>query len=182
MPATAHFNRWLEGRATSLRRKLRLDAIEPLDPFALADSMRIPVVTPKDIIDLPAACSAHVLGDGASHWSGGTVALPHGGAVVVLNPTHARTRQRATLMEELAHVHLNHQPSEICIHGAMAFRSFKKSQETQAYWLGAAALLPHAAISHCCDGDLCADEIAERYGVSVQLVRFRCNTTGLKVA
>lgn len=165
-----------------LRRRLRLDPIEPLDPFALAAAMKIPVVTPQDIVGLRPECLDHVLGEGGDRWSGGTLPLPDGRAVVVLNPTHALTRRRATLMEELAHVHLKHQPSEICVQGGMSFRSFKKSQETQAYWLGATALLPHAAIAFCCRCELCVEEIAERYGISVQLVRFRCNTTGLKVA
>ena len=67
--------------------------------------------------------------------------------MIILNPIHPDTRKRATLMEELSHIYLGHAPSKLTVvDGGLAFRSFKKTQETEAYWVGAAALVPRVAL------------------------------------
>ncbi|HEX8520900.1 MAG TPA: ImmA/IrrE family metallo-endopeptidase [Tepidisphaeraceae bacterium] len=146
--ATKQFIHWIERRAGELRRLQKLGALDVLNPFELAAAMGVTVIKPTEVQGLSRRCLSELAGAGADHWSAGAITLPDGRAVVAMNPGHAPTRQRATLMEELAHLHLGHQPSELLAVDGQVFRTFKKSQETQAYWVGAAALLPLAVLQH----------------------------------
>jgi hypothetical protein len=58
------------------------------------------------------ACAAELLGRSRDKWSGFVVPV-NGHHVIVINPTHALTRQNATLTEELFHIRLGHKPSKI---------------------------------------------------------------------
>ena len=175
------FGRWVDQRADALRRLQRLGPIAPLDPYALAGAMGVPVVSPSDAVSLGPAFLAHLLGAGARSWSAGTLCLPDGRFVVVMNPTHAETRRRATLMEELAHLHLQHKPSELFPVDGKIFRSYLRSQERQAYSVGATALVPLAALQHARRMNQGAATIAKQYGVSQSLVTFRENVTGVRL-
>ncbi len=147
--ATEHFLAWVERQAQQLRRRVALPPMGILDPYRLAGKMGVRVLTPGDIPGMDPADLQHLLVQGSDSWSAGSIRLPNGQVVIVLNPTHPDTRKRATLMEELAHVHLRHKPSQlIVLDGGVAVRSFKKSQETEAYWVGAAALVPRGVLQH----------------------------------
>src|SRR5947209_10599131 len=89
--------------------------------------------------------------------------------------THAPTRIRATVMEELAHIYLEHPPSQLISVNGLCMRSFKKTHETQAYWVGAAALVPLAILQHAQRAGRCRDDVAIDCGVSAKLVGFREN-------
>jgi hypothetical protein len=109
--------------------------------MSLARDMKARVITPSEICGLDAGCLNQLLVGDSDAWSAGSLRLPDGEVVVVLNPNHPATRKCATLMEELSHLHLGHRPTQlILIDGGPAFRSFKKSQETEAYWVGAARI------------------------------------------
>ena len=108
--------------------------------------------------------------------------LPGQKAVVILNPTHADTRKRASLMEEIAHVYLGHKPSSlIVIKGKTAMRSYKRFQETEAYWTGAAALVPLALMKQSQSAGIQREALAQYCGVSVDLIKFREKITTTKL-
>ncbi|MFT3745615.1 MAG: ImmA/IrrE family metallo-endopeptidase [Pyrinomonadaceae bacterium] len=91
---------------------------QPLDPFALARFANLMVATFDQIEPfLTPETKADLIGDGKNSWSGGAAshALPDGTKLIILNPTHPPTRQRATLMEEVCHVFLGHKPSRLAI-------------------------------------------------------------------
>jgi Zn-dependent peptidase ImmA (M78 family) len=101
----------------------------------------------------------------------------------VMNPTHTAARQRVSLMEELAHLHLGHTPSQLMtFSGATSTRSYNKTNETQAYWVAAASLLPRRALKGAVTLRLKKAEVAERYGVSEELIRFREQVLGIRIA
>ena len=110
--------RHYELRAQSLRdfAGLRRDD-EPLDPFELARYAKIYVADFEMIEGLSPEARAHLLGDGADMWSGGTCArpLPNGWRLVILNPNHAPARHNATLMEEICHVFLGHKATQLSV-------------------------------------------------------------------
>jgi hypothetical protein len=180
--ATEHFLRWVEGKAQALRKLLFLAPMAPLDPFELANKLSAKVVSPSDIPGLNSGCLHQLLMVDSDAWSAGSIHIPNGGVMVVLNPTHPQTRKRATLMEELSHLHLGHTPSKlIVVNGYLAFRSFKKSHETEAYWVGAAALVPRAALERARHNRSERRILASYFGVSRQLVSFRENVTGIRL-
>jgi hypothetical protein len=86
-------------------------------------------------------------------------------------------------MEELSHIYLGHTPTQlILIDGGPAIRTFKKSHETEAYWVGSAALLPRTILESARAGRISRDVLVGRYGVSSALVTFREKVTGIRLS
>jgi Zn-dependent peptidase ImmA (M78 family) len=172
----------VERRGQALRGILQLSPAQPLDPFALAQKMGVELLSPFEIPKLPKVILEHLLNDGSDGWSAGCLRASVSTIVIVYNPNHAVTRRRATLMEELAHVHLRHKGSELVSGGnGTGFRSYKKSEEKEAYWVGAAALLPRSALLNARHQGLGEMTIATQFGVSHALVRFRENVTRVRL-
>ena len=120
-----------------------------------------------------------VLVEEQDKWDGGTMILPDGGRLVVLNPTRCETRQRATIMEELAHLHLGHTPSKFIVIGGITMRTVKKADEKAAYQVGAAALLPARILRGAVTRGYTAEQVAEEHGVSMKLLQMRENFVGV---
>lgn len=177
-----------EIRARGLREfaGLRRDD-EPLDPFALAHHANL-LVAPYDVIEplLTDETKAHLIGDGKNAWSGGAASqtLPNGQKLIILNPTHGKSRQRATLMEEVCHVFLGHQPSRLAIknknkNGETIARDYNEAIEEEAYSTGTAALVPYTALKRMVNEGKTINEIARHFAVSKPLVEFRIKVSRL---
>ena len=175
-------------RALGLRQfaGLRRDD-ERLDPFELARVAKL-FVAPFDQIEplLTDETKKHLLGDGKEMWSGGaaSVTLPNGQKLIILNPTHSRTRQNATLMEEVCHLFLGHKPSRLAIEnknkdGKVIARDYNHSIEEEAYSTGAAALVPYTGLRRMVNAGKTAQEIARHFNVSRALVEYRIKVSRL---
>src|SRR5439155_11268501 len=180
-----------ELRALGLRDFAGVASEQPLDPFKLAKFAKLLVVDFDTIEGLSPESRAHLLGEAADEWSGGACSrpLPSGWRLVILNPAHGKQRNRATLMEEVAHVFLGHQPNRLAIIGrnptvreganqALA-RDYNHDDEEAAYAVGAAALVPYEALRRFVTQGRRASEIARHFGVSRQLVEYRIKVTHL---
>ena len=144
--------------------------------------MKVHVMSLRDIPQIPESVLTRLLIIDRHAWSAGCLPIPNGPVIVVYNPTHALTRQKATIMEELAHVHLKHKGSKLASgDGCLSFRSYNKSEETQAYAVGAAALLPVEVLKKAQEGGTSRELIASERVVSSELVKFRENITGVKL-
>ena len=186
-----------ELRALGLRDFAGVAAEQPLDPFALAQFAKLLVVDFDSIEGLSSESRAHLLGDAANEWSGGACSrpLPNGWRLVILNPAHGKHRNRATLMEEVAHVFLGHQPNRLAVisrnpivrEGASGgaasrqtlARDYNHDDEEAAYAVGAAALVPYEALRRFVNRGRRSGEIARHFGVSRQLVEYRIKVTHL---
>ncbi|MBA2621023.1 MAG: ImmA/IrrE family metallo-endopeptidase [Acidobacteria bacterium] len=177
-----------EIRALGLRdfAGLRRDD-ERLNPFELAGYAKLLVASFEQIEPfLSEETKAHLLGDGSDKWSGGACsqALQNGRKLIVLNPTHNQNRQNATLMEEICHVFLGHKPSRLAIeninkHGKPIARDYRESDEEAAYSVGAAALVPFAALRRMVNQGKTSREIARHFNVSRELVEYRMKISRL---
>jgi hypothetical protein len=160
---------------------------QPLDPFKLAKYAGLLVVSFDEIETLLSKETlAELLGTGKNNWSGGAASkkLPNGKKLIILNPTHAKTRHKATLMEEISHVFLGHKPSRLAIenrdkHGNTIARDYNADIEEEAYATGAAALVPYRALKHFVENGKTAAEIARHYNVSRALVEYRIKISRL---
>jgi hypothetical protein len=181
-----------ELRALGLRDFAGVEADQPLDPFVLAEFAKLLVVDFEQIKGLSDESREHLLGDAADEWSGGACSrpLPNGWKIVILNPAHGLHRNRATLMEEISHVFLGHQANRLAVMseppagGPGTFpkvlaRDYNKADEEAAYAVGAAALVPFAALRRAVLAGHSAEQIARRFGVSRQLVEYRIKVTHL---
>ena len=190
LPASAK-RRQFELRALGLRDFAGVTGDQPLDPFALARFANLLVVDFDTIQGLSSEAREHLLGDGAGQWSGGACSqpLPDGSRLVILNPQHGKQRNRATLMEEVAHVFLGHTPNRLAVVGAdksagkktqrTLARDYNHDDEEAAYAIGSAALVPDAGLRRRVRKGRTAQEIARQFQVSRQLVEYRIKVTHL---
>lgn len=180
--------RQYEIRALGLRDFAGLKSTdEPLNPFDLARYAKLEVVSFDAIKDLLSPETLeHLLGAGSGKWSGGAsgIPLPNGRKLIILNPTHSPTRHQATLMEEICHVFLGHKPSRLEIknhnkNGKEIARDYNELMEEEAYSVGAAALVPFAALRDFIKAGKNSREIARHFNVSRELVEYRMKVSRL---
>jgi hypothetical protein len=197
LPATEK-RKQFELRALGLREFAGVTEDQPLDPFALASFARLLVIDFDSIEGLSAESRTHLLGAAADEWSGGACSrpLPNGWRLVILNPAHGIQRNRATLMEEVAHVFLGHKPNRLAAitrddgpgqstgtanqpGGRMLARDYNQTDEEAAYAVGAAALVPFGALRRLVMEGRPSREIARHFRVSRQLAEYRIKVTHL---
>jgi IrrE N-terminal-like domain len=158
----------------------------PLNPFQLARFANLLVVDFDDVKGMTAEAREHLLGEAAEKWSGGacSIPLPDGRKIVILNPTHGPMRTNATLMEEVSHVFLGHQPSRLKVvsetkEGRKVSREYRHADEEAAYATGAAALVPYSSLRRAIHRGKTAQQIARHFRVSRELVEYRLKVTRL---
>ena len=171
-------------RALGLRAFERARRDAPLDPFALARFASLLVVNFSQVKALNPQAREHLLGAASGDWSGGACSqpLPDGKRIEILNPNHGPQRTAATLMEEICHVFLGHQPNRLAIagkdkDGRAVARDYYKHDEEAAYAIGAAALLPFSSLRRFVLQGKTASEIARHFRVSRDLVAYRLKVT-----
>ncbi len=158
-----------------------------LDPFKLAQYAKL-LVASYDQIEpfLSDETREHLTGAGKNAWSGGAAShtLPDGRKLIILNPTHGKNRQNATLMEEICHVFLGHKPSRLAIenrdkNGKIIARDYNHAIEEEAYSTGAAALVPYTSLRRMVEEGKTSQEIARHFYVSRALVEYRIKVSRL---
>jgi hypothetical protein len=180
--------RHFELRARGLREFAGLTRDDQrLDPFELARFAKL-FVAPFDQIEplLSQETKRHLIGEGKNAWSGGaaSLTLPNGQKLIILNPTHGKNRQNATLMEEICHVFFGHKPSRLAIEtrdkdGNILARDYNHAIEEEAYSTGTAALVPYTALKRMVGEGKTVNEIARHFYVSRALVEFRIKVSRL---
>ena len=183
LPA-GHKWRSFELKALGLRDFARVLGDQPLNPFDLARFANLVVLRFDQIKGLSESAREHLLGPAVEKWSGGACSLPNGMKLVILNPTHGRARTNATLMEEVCHVFLGHQPNRLSVvtkdeRGKVMARDYRKTDEEEAYGVGAAALLPYRSLKRFLLKGKISGEIAVHFRVSRELVEYRMKVTKL---
>ena len=176
--------RKFELKALGLRDFARVLGDQPLDPFALAGFADLIVLSFDQVSGLSEAARAHLLGPAVENWSGGACSLPNGKKLVILNPTHGRTRTNATLMEEICHVFLGHSPNRLSVvtkddRGKVMSRDYRKADEEEAYGVGAAGLVPYRSLKKFVRQKRTSGQIAQHFNVSRDLVEYRMKVTKL---
>jgi hypothetical protein len=158
-----------------------------LNPFELARFAKLLVASFDQVESyLSDETKSQLLGNSKDKWSGGACsqALPDGRKLIILNPTHHKNRQSATLMEEVCHVFLGHKPSRLAIEtknkqGKVIARDYHPEIEEEAYSVGAAALVPFSALKRMIEGGKTSREIARHFSVSRDLIEFRMKISKL---
>lgn len=176
--------RTFELKALGLRDFARIRPNQPLNPFELARFANLIVIGFDQLEGLTEDTREHLLGPAAENWSGGACTLPNGMKLVILNPTHGRSRTNATLMEEICHVFLGHQPNRLSVvirdaRGRVMNRDYRKADEEEAYAVGAAALVPYGSLKKMLWQGKTAKEIGLHFRVSRELVAYRMKVTHL---
>lgn len=189
MSASLPFGRNARGWERSARRLRKRQDLSPhdrLDPWSIAEVVGLRVLDGDEaremIAGLPFPQRTHILNPKSGSWSGGVLPqpLPDDTLLCILNPTHHVRRRKITLMEEVAHIHLEHRPTGLTrVSNGLRSRTFNAKLEKEAYGVGAAALLPWEPFFKLIDSGYSAKEIASDYAVSEPLVIYRIKLTGL---
>lgn len=176
------FKKWSDDKSISIRQELSLYASQPLCAFKLCDYLKIPIFTPKEIPGMNEELLREVLETGNRIWSAASIPINDNDSIIVHNPTHSDARQQSNIMHELAHIICGHKVDKaILANGLSGFlRNYDEVQENEAEWFGACLQLPRPALLYSLKNNLSEDDIALKYNASIEMVRFRINTSGVK--
>ena len=173
------FKSWCEKLSLQLRKDLGRRSTDPLEPAEVAKHMGIQVFSTTDFPELSPESKRDLDAENAG-WS--AVTLEAGGArIIIVNGTHSQRRRSSDVMHELAHHVLEHSPSEIEVstEGLLMLETYSRKQEEEADWLAGCLLLPRPALIHIRKRFPDHEAAAERYAVSMAMLRYRLDVTGV---
>jgi len=176
------FKTWCENAARGYRRELSLASIAPLDPRILAQHLGITIWTPADIPGLSSQDIHHLTVTAQDSWSAAT--LQNGNAsLIIINNSHASTRQNSSLAHEIGHVVLRHEPAKMYVtpDGLMMMSEYDLISEEEADWFAGAILVPRDALLDVENRGWTASIAATHFGISVHLLQMRRNRTGIDI-
>ncbi|HEX8197857.1 MAG TPA: ImmA/IrrE family metallo-endopeptidase [Pyrinomonadaceae bacterium] len=177
------FKAWAERTSLILRKELEIKSDEQLNLAKLAEYLNVKIWTPNDIPGITDDVITELLEVSPNNWYG--IGLQFGKqGIVIYNPKQSARRQASDIAHELAHFLLEHQPAKLILSSnepleEVWMRSFDQKQEDEANCLAWSLLLPRDGLIRSLHR-MTEAEIAEHYGVSEQLVKFRINSTGIK--
>lgn len=169
-----------EQTAGRYRKRLGVSPQEALPYGQLADELDVVLWTPSDVPGLDANTVRQLSVTDAGAWSAVTVRLD-GKHVVVVNNAQNERRIPNSVVHELAHIILGHSASRVDVSedGHLWLSTHGREQENEADWLAATLLLPRDGLLPCFARYRDVRKTADRFKVSVELVRWRLNATGI---
>jgi Zn-dependent peptidase ImmA (M78 family) len=173
------FKALAERNALAARTALGRGPLDPLDAWEYAGHLNV-VVAEFSSLGLSNDAVQQLTIIDQSSWSAMTL-KDAGVTLIVLNPSHAPTRQPNNLMHELAHIELNHQPTRVDVSatGLLLLSDYSDDQELEADWHAGALLLPREALVKMKTSGASTAEIALHFGVSEALCQWRLRMTGV---
>jgi hypothetical protein len=174
------FKSWCETTALLQRKTIGLAATEPLNPSRLAKLLGVEVMRAEEVPGVDSDMLQVLLSEDPDSWSAITVSVGRRDLIIV-NSSHSGGRPASDLTHELSHILIGHIPARVDIteDGLLILNTYDKNQEEEANWLAASLLLPREALFDIRRRRL-TDTVASReYGVSVAMLRFRFNVSGV---
>lgn len=174
------FKTWCENVAVEIRRELKLEKIDPLQPEQLAAHLGVTLCTPRGIHGLSPRPIKILLGSEKDSWSAITLSSANQD-LVIYNSSHSPGRRSNDIMHELAHILLGHEAARVMFSpgSQMALRAYDEGQEEEATWLAGCLLLPRDALVHIKKSGLNESMAAIRYHVSPRLLAYRLDISGV---
>ena len=135
------FKTWCERTALNYKKELEIGKQDPMKAVALAEHLRVKLLTPQDIPELSDADRRVLLNEESDAWS--AVTLCKGNKhIVIYNPCRVNGRRSNDIMHELSHIIIGHKAQTMHSFEAGIFlRHYDKSQEEEADWLAGTLLL-----------------------------------------
>lgn len=177
MPLRRGFKSEAERTVERVRSDLGLSAVAPIDPTALGQLLGVEICAGDELIPRERFRDLDRIQPGS--FSACTLQPSPERLVVVYNPISSLPRRWSDLAHELAHILLDHKLGRIEKLGDMTFRSCDATQEEEANWLSGCLLLPRPLLLNEVGQGLDEKQIADKYGVSVDMARYRLNVTGV---
>jgi Zn-dependent peptidase ImmA (M78 family) len=163
--------------AKSLRQELNVQIDAPLDPFALANHLEIPLIKLSEMRTAAPNAASWFSSSGQSDFSAVTV-FEGFRRVIVYNDSHSPGRQSNDIAHELAHGILLHTPGPAM--DAYGCRHWNEDMENEADWLAGVLLISDDAAIHIVRMRMDASLAIREYGVSRPLLEWRLRMSGAK--
>ena len=163
--------------AREVRGELGLQMLDALDPWRLAGLLAVPVVPLSALRDIAPRPIGYLMDIEPAAFSAVTVFRGRRRAVVY-NDAHSPGRQASDVTHELAHALLLHEPAPAL--DERGCRLWNQNIEDEAQWLAGALLVTEDAAVWIVRNNLALTEAARRFGVRVDMVRYRLNMTGAR--
>lgn len=165
-----------ERLAAQVRTDAGLRAFDPIDIRALADQSGVGIVSADELIDV---ARLHELEAIQSFSFSACTFDVDGSKVIVISPLRSASRQNSDIAHELSHILLGHEMTEVREIAGVPFRTCRSDQEQEATTLGGTLMLPRPLLLHAVRQGMDIPAIAKAYNVTVEMARFRYNTTGV---
>jgi Zn-dependent peptidase ImmA (M78 family) len=161
-----------------IRSDLGLSTTSLLDIFSFAEGLGIPVVPMSKVPPIGGLDGYLRVFQNGERDSFSALTLFNGTVrLIVHNDSHHPNRRVSNIAHEISHCLLEHDPAPVT-NGAGS-RYWNKNVEAEADWLGASLLLPREGGLQLALSGFSIAEIAQHFGVSEYLCRWRLNQTGV---
>jgi IrrE N-terminal-like domain len=172
------FKAEVERLASRLRGEMGVASAARLSVDELAKHLGISVRSADELVSIDELKRLHKLQPGC--FSAAIFYLPDGRVVAVTNPMNeSRARRDSDLAHELSHFILKHTPAQVDRLGDLTFFDCNPEQEEEANWLSGCLLLPRPLLLNAARQGLTPNQVAEINTVSIEMARFRLNTSGV---
>ncbi|MES2461750.1 MAG: ImmA/IrrE family metallo-endopeptidase [Armatimonadota bacterium] len=179
MKPSYEFCRRCEKIAVDQRRLLNRSPYDPLRGEELAQwhgvQLREPNTMPGD------AREAATIVVAQSDWDAVLLpSLPNDVRIILLRPHVSPARRQSTIMHEIAHLLLGHDPLA-WNEQTGGFETRRKADETEAAYLGGCLQIPEVALRWAVQSYLTIGRTASHFGASERMVRYRADITRMSL-
>lgn len=165
-----------ERKAVSLRKELGLQPNDPVDIIVLAEKLKVRVLSAEKLVEKEKL--EELEGIQSFSFSAATFEVDHR-HFIVTNPIRSPGRLSSDVAHELAHILLKHELNEVRELDGVSFRTCRPDEEEQATSWGGTILLPRPLLMSAARRGFTPEQIATNYNVTVEMARFRFNSTGV---
>lgn len=165
-----------ERTADRIRGEMQLGPTAPLRGTDLAEHLGMEVRSAAELIDVGRLEELEAIQPGA--FSACTFEI-QARKVIVWNPLASPARTQSDIAHEAAHVLLKHDVKQLQRVGSFTFYSCDPDEEQEANWLAGCLLLPRSLLLKVVHSNWNAAELAQRFGVSQEMVNYRIRATGV---
>ena len=102
-----------------------------------------------------------------------------GRPIIVYSPLASHGRTQSDLAHEVSHILLGHDVQTVQQLDGVSFFTCDPDEEQEANWLAGCLLLPRKLLLLAVRRGLSAEDVAQEYGVSLQMAEFRIRATGV---
>jgi hypothetical protein len=169
------FKQRCEAIAVDWRHHFHLRPYDPLPAERLLKTLGGEALSPDQLPNVSLEGVRRLLA--ADDWSAGIVR--RNPLLIVYHPAHSPARHQSNLMHELSHVLLNHPMVGFSPETGLPLRNAR--QEAEATYLGGCLQIPRLGLQWAVKRGFTCLQIAEHFGASESMVRFRSNISGVQL-
>ena len=170
------FKAMAERESARLRSEMGLRPDAPLDVREFAGHLQVKVVCAGELIDRARLEELERIQ--AFSFSAATFKISDRDYIVT-SPLRSDERRNSDIAHELAHLVLKHELSEVREVDGVPFRTCRPDEEEQATAFGGTIMLPRPLLLAAASRGQGPAEIAAANEVTLEMARFRYNTTGV---